>query len=163
MDTISLIARFRHVVLADLQSQIRDIERKIVFAEIHREDLVWTRDGWAAHVKFVAFLSTKSDAEKLAMRFPVRPRGYWLTGAFPQPPVLPVPKRETEAEVHAFPASLRLKSQQQRLAQAHKDSLRLPHKARLPSAAPVACLDCPTREALAQLKRSMALTCGHMT
>jgi hypothetical protein len=95
-----------------LERQIRDIERKIMFAEIHREELVWTRDGWAAHAKFVAMLSTKSDAEKLAMRFPVRPRGYWITVAFPQPPVLPIPKRETEAEVRAFPASLRLKPQQ---------------------------------------------------
>jgi hypothetical protein len=64
------------------------------------------------------------------------------------------------AEIRAFPASLRLKPQQERLAQMHKDSLRLSHKARLPPAAPVARLDCPTREALAQLKRSMAL-CRH--
>ena len=108
----------------------------------------------------MALLSTKTEAEKMAMRFKVRPETqYWLEGPYPPPklPIPPVPKRETEAEIRAFPASLRLKPQQERLAQMHKDSLRLPHKARLPPAAPVARLDCPTSEALAQLKRSMAM------
>jgi hypothetical protein len=162
-DTEFLIGRFHYMVLTDLERQIRDVERKIVFVEIHREELVWTRDGWADHAKFVAMLSTKSEAEKLAIRFKVALKTrYWLTGAFPPPPVLLVAKRQTEAEVRAFPASLRLKPQQARLeawrkAQTPTDPLRLSHKARLPLAAAVTCLDCPTREALAQLKRSMAL------
>jgi hypothetical protein len=138
---------------------IRDTERRIEFAEIHREELLSTKVGRAAQAKFMTMLNKKTEAEKLAMRFKVRPEtNYWLVGPYPPSklPIPPVPKTETEAEIRAFPASLRLKPQQQRLAQMHKDSLRLPHKARLPPAAPVACLDCPTNEALAQLKRSMA-------
>jgi hypothetical protein len=159
-DTTRLITRFRQVKLANLERMIRDTERRIEFLQYHKTELLNTRKGRAEQVKFMKMMSTKTEAEKLAMRFKVRPEtNYWLVGPYPpsQLPIPPVPRTETEAEIRAFPASLRLKPQQAHLAQMHKDSLRLPHKARLPPAAPVACLDCPTSETLAQLKRSMAL------
>lgn len=169
-DTERLIGRFRCVVKADLDRMVRDTERKIEFLQYHRTELVATKKGRADMVKFMAEFSKKSEAEKLATRFKVEPWiQYWISDkpaqsvliaqhraaeirAFPSLGLKPL-----EAEIRAFPASLRLKPQQQRLAQMHKDSLGRPHKARLPPAAPVACLDCPTSEALVQLKRSMAL------
>ena len=39
-DTIFLINRFRYVKLANLERQIRDTERRIEFAEIHRAEMV---------------------------------------------------------------------------------------------------------------------------
>jgi len=169
-DTTRLITRFRYVKLANLERMIRDTERRIEFLQYHKTELLNTRKGRAEQVKFMKMMSTKTEAEKLAMRFKVEPWiQYWISEkpaqsvllaqhraaeirAFPSLGLKPL-----EAEIRAFPASLRLKPQQAHLAQMHKDSLRLPHKARLPPAAPVACLDCPTNEALAQLKRSMAM------
>jgi hypothetical protein len=169
-DTEFLIRRFRYVKLANLERMIRDTERRIQFLQYHKTELLNTRKGRAEQVEFMKMMSTKTEAEKLAMRFKVEPWiEYWIwekpaqsvliaqhraaeIRAFPSLGLKPL-----EAEIRAFPASLRLKPQQAHLAQIHKDSLRLPHKARLPPAAPVACLDCPTNEALAQLKRSMAL------
>ena len=167
-DTESLIGRFRCVVKADLDRQIRDTERRIMLLKDRRTVLVSTKKGRADMVKFMAEFSKKSEAEKLATRFKVEPWiQYWISekpaqsvllaqhraaeiSAFPSLGLKPL-----EAEIRAFPASLRQKPQQERLeawrkAQTPTDPLR-------PPAAPVARLDCPTREALAQLKRSMAL------
>jgi hypothetical protein len=154
-DTTRLITRFRYVKLANLERMIRDTERRIEFLQYHKTELLNTKKGRAEQVKFMKMMSTKTEAEKLAMRFKVEPWiQYWI---WEKPAQSVLIAQHRAAEIRAFPASLRLKPQQAHLAQMHKDSLRLPHKARLPPAAPVACLDCPTNEALAQLKRSMAL------
>jgi hypothetical protein len=120
-DTEFLIRRFRQVKLANLERMIIDTMTRIHYTEIHREELLSTKKGRAEQVKFMKMMSTKTEAEKLAMRFKVRPEtNYWLVGPYPpsQLPIPPVPKRqtETEAEIRAFPASLRLKPQQAHLA-----------------------------------------------
>ena len=152
-DTTRLIHRFRQVKLANSELMIRDTERRIEFLQYHKTELLNTKKGRTEQVKFMKMMSTKTEAEKLAMRFKVEPWiEYWIwekpaqsvliaqhraaeIRAFPSLGLKPL-----EAEIRAFPASLRLKPQQAHLAQIHKDSLRLPHKARLPPAAPGACL-----------------------
>ena len=154
-----LIDRFWAARLGDIERQIRDTQRRITFLEIHRDELVTTKLGRREMAKFMVQLNKLSEPEKLALRFKVKSRTtYWLEGASPP--------RETEAEVRAFPASLRLKPRQEQLeawrkTQTPTEPVRLSHKPRLLKAAPAACADCPTRETLAQLKRSMA-ACGQM-
>ena len=63
METRSLITRFRGAVLADLERQIRDTERRIRFTKIHRAELLSTKVGRAAQAKFMAELS-KSQRPK---------------------------------------------------------------------------------------------------